>query len=715
MSETAVEKKTTRPGVAEESMIVRMSSLDNMLQLAGEVIIVSSNLNAMSRQIREGVPISRSVTNDIKDLAITSSRISSDLHNLVSNVRNVDMSDLFARFQRLARDTSRRLGKAIRFEVEGQEICIDKKMSEKIYDPIAHQIRNAMSHGIEDEQTRKAAGKDPLGTVKLSVKNMENSTVIAISDDGAGIDTERIRKKVVEMGLCEPAQAEKLKERELFDYLFLPGFSTSQTTSSTSGRGVGLDVVKSVMNEVNAEIKIETQRGHGTTFSFILPKVTAVNISDALLVRANENYFAFPIASVVASSSIPLSQVNTTTGRGKTILYLGGILPLFDLLGVFGEIPVDREQDQEHIRVLIVEHKSKKVAYVVSDFLNPQKIVISEFDEKIKVPGLLGTAILSGRQLAMVIDLPRLVEQTIGRDNEVDKRDLLGQLQLDTPTDDPDDFFTMSPAEEKTSPTQSTAQSVDNEPEDASGIEIQDSAFLNEVESMLSTLNKELLTFDESRDKQTADSVFRMMHSIKGNLTMCGAEESASIAHRTETLLTRVRESELELQDEVFDVLFDTCSYLEEVVSACLKNQKPRGVPDKLEQGLRGFEQEKETTAQTNEIDIDSMQIPLDATGEFYLSSRRREGTQLFQVRIEFEKSDQPDFLIAYLILRRIQGVADVLGTLPAMCEIEAGTCSTKIAALIALREPKPDLLKQLETNLKTYYGVKRFEANPFA
>lgn len=713
MSETATRKKNTRSGVGEESMIVRMSSLDNMLQLAGEVIIVSSNLNAMSRQIREGVPISRSVSNDIKDLAITSSRISSDLHNLVSNVRNVDMSDLFARFQRLARDTSRRLGKAIRFEVEGQDICIDKKMSEKIYDPIAHQIRNAMSHGIEDEQTRKAAGKDPVGTVRLSVRNMENSTVIEISDDGGGIDTEKVREKVIQMNLCEPGQAEKLRDQELFEYLFLPGFSTSQTTSSTSGRGVGLDVVKSVMDEVNAEIKIETRPGTGTTFSFILPKVTAVNISDALLVRANENYFAFPIASVVASSSVPISQVNTTTGRGKTILYLGGILPLFDLLEVFGEFPVSRDQDQDHLRVLIVEHKSKKVAYVVSDFLNPQKIVISEFDEKIKVPGLLGTAILSGRQLAMVIDLPHLVEQTIGTDNEVDKRGVLSQLQQNAIADE-DDFFTMTPDK--------PARAAASEPEkdfgpsgDTLDLEIQDSAFLNEVESMLSTLNKELLTFDEKRDRETADSVFRMMHSIKGNLTMCGAEESASIAHRTETLLTQAREGKLELKDEVFDVFFDSCSYLEDVVNACLKNQKPPQVPEKLEQGLSGFEQQKSEDSPDRPIDIDSMQIPLDSTGEFYLSSRRRDGTNLYQLKIEFEKSDQPDFLVAYLILRRIQGVADVLGTLPGMSEIESGICSTGLAALIASRDQNPELLKQLETNLKTYYGVKRFEANPFA
>ncbi|MHC4537907.1 MAG: hypothetical protein ACYS6K_28590 [Planctomycetota bacterium] len=149
-------------------MIVRLSSLDNMLELAGEVIIVSSNLNAMSREITEGAEVSRILSDNVKDLAITSSRISSDLHNLVTDVRTVGMGDLFTRFRRIARDTSRRLGKVIRFELEGVDICIDKRTSEKIYDPIAHQIRNAMAHGIEDKETRVKLGKDPVGTVTVS-------------------------------------------------------------------------------------------------------------------------------------------------------------------------------------------------------------------------------------------------------------------------------------------------------------------------------------------------------------------------------------------------------------------------------------------------------------------------------------------------------------------------------------------------------------------
>jgi two-component system chemotaxis sensor kinase CheA len=196
-------KKETSSGSAnQESMVVRLSSLDNMLELAGEVIIVSSNLNVLSRGIQEGTEVSRTLAENVKDLAITSSRISSDLHNLVTDVRTVGMGGLFARFRRIARDTSRRLGKAIRFELEGEDVCIDKRTSEKIYDPIAHQIRNAMAHGIEDKETRIAQGKDPVGSVTVKVRNTEINTVIDVIDDGGGIDTDTVRRKVLKMGLC---------------------------------------------------------------------------------------------------------------------------------------------------------------------------------------------------------------------------------------------------------------------------------------------------------------------------------------------------------------------------------------------------------------------------------------------------------------------------------------------------------------------------------
>lgn len=196
---------------------------------------------------------------------------------------------------------------------------------------------------------------------------------------------------------------------------------------------------------------------------------------------------------------------------------------------------------------------------------------------------------------------------------------------------------------------------------------------------------------------------------------MCGAEEPASITHQVETILERARRGALELNEDAFDVLFDGSAYLEQVVESLLKNQKPSVPSDKLLAGIEKFRQEEKKTDRAASIDIDNAQVVLDATGEFYLSSRRREGAVLYQCRIEFNPGDQPNFLVAYLILRRLQRVADVLGTFPAMADIETGLCQGGIVVLFAPRDPKPDLLETLGENLKRYYGVERFEAATYA
>ncbi|MBL7142650.1 MAG: chemotaxis protein CheW [Phycisphaerae bacterium] len=708
-------KSSSGPATSnQESMIVRLSSLDNMLELAGEVIIVSSNLNAMSREIQEGAKVSRVLSDNVKDLAITSSRISSDLHNLVTDVRTVGMGDLFARFRRIARDTSRRLGKVIRFELEGVDICIDKRTSEKIYDPIAHQIRNAMAHGIEDKEIRVKLGKDPVGTVTVRVCNTENNTIIDVIDDGGGIDKEAVRRKVLKMELTDDKTLDGLSDEALFEYLYIPGFSTAEQTSATSGRGVGLDVVRDVMNQINGETRIKSEEGKGTTFSFILPKITAVNISDALLVRAEKMTFAFPISSVVASQAISVNEVTTIRGTSRTIKYLGRILPLFDLLEIFGESPVKIQDNQ--MRAIIVEYKNKRAAFVISDFMNPQKIVISEFDCEIKVPGLIGTAILTGRQMGLVIDLPGLFEQTFGNGKEMD---INKSIRIDTCVknnlmmDKENTPQTVSASTETMIPA---ATEADESVYEELDIDRPDSQFLKEVEVMLARLNQELFTLEEKHDTETADAIFRLVHSIKGNLTMCGAEEPASITHQVETILERARRGALELNDEVFDVLFDGSAYLEQVVQSLLTNQKPPVPSDKLLAGMENFRQEEKKTDQGATVAaLDNAQAVLDPTGEFYLSSRRRDGAVLYRCHIEFNPGDQPHFLVAYLILRRLQRVADVLGSFPAMTDIEAGLCKGGIVVLLAPRDPKPDLLDTLDKNLKRYYGVERFEAATYA
>jgi chemotaxis protein histidine kinase CheA len=675
-----------------ESMVVQLNQLDKMLDLAGEVIIISSNLGALSRQISVGATLSATAYDDVRDLAVTSSRISSDLHRLVSNVRTVPMGHLFMRFRRLVRDTSRRLGKTVHFELHGEDVLVDKKLSEHIYDPIAHQLRNAIAHGVEDEQTRLQQGKDPVGTISLRVLEKENSTVIEVCDNGAGINPEAIRKRIVAQGLLEPDKAAGLTTDQLHDYLFMPGFSTMTTASTTAGRGVGLDVVRSVIHQLEGDMRIQSTPGNGTTFSTILPKITAVNISDALLVHVNQNSFAFPITSVVASLSVGPDEITTTTGRGRSIIYLGHILPVFDLLEVLGEPGVP---PGDTLRILIVEYKHRQAAFVVSDFGNPQKIVITEFSHSLSVPGLTGTAILSGRHMALVVDLPVLMELTFGKASLSSVTEsLLPCSQEECGADDEP-------------PTPQVAAITDT-------VALPDSEFLIEVETMLELLNRELLQLDEKRDMDTAHAVFRLMHSIKGNLTMYGADEPASVTHDLETLLARIRSGVLDMHDDLFGILFDGLAYLEDTVGLLLKQQATGPIPQRLAEGLDTFSQ-KQTDMPPDTVDFDNQDIELDSMGQFTLSSRRRAGTLLRQCVLEFDPGDQPAFLVAYLIITRLQSKIDVLGTLPALTDIENGLCHHQLKVLVAPHDAEPDIFERLSNNLKHYYGVKRFDVLPYA
>ncbi|MFW6256344.1 MAG: ATP-binding protein, partial [Candidatus Sumerlaeota bacterium] len=607
---------------------------------------------------------------------------------------------------------SRRLGKPIHFELEGEDITIDKKISEKIYEPIAHQIRNAMAHGIETEDERRRAGKDPMGRVTVRVRNLENMTAIEVIDDGRGIDPEMLREKVVEKGLVEADRARNLTADDLYDYLYLPGFSTAKSASNTAGRGVGMDVVRTTMNEIGGETRIQSEVGKGTVFAFLLPMVTAVNISDAFLVRAGNVCFAFPINSVIASQSVKVKDITTTTGKGRSIIYLGNILPLFDLMEVFGEPRIQPEEDGTH-RVLILEHKKQQLAYVVSDFLSPQKIVITEFNGSMQVSGLSGTATLSGRKLGMVVDLPKMFEQTLGLENGIEQGRGLLSNAVQKLEESVASAKTAQPDTDEAEPDKTSSQ---DEEEDALA-ERPDSEFLEELGSMMSRLNRELLAFEENREKDRADSIFRLVHSIKGDFTMFGLERAASITHRLETLLSGVCQDQREATDRLFDALFDGAAYLEEIVKACSDGEALPTVPDKLKEVLEELiePEQKPEAASVKVADLQDAQIELDPTGEFYLSSRRREGAPLFQCRIQFDSGDQPDFLVAYLILRRIQRVADVIGSLPRMADIEAGICVNAIAVLFSPRIPQPDLIENLGNNLKRYYGVSRFEATPFA
>ena len=388
-----------------DRMAVKISHLDRLLGLTGEIIISASNISILQRHLStSSVNIDKNSLEMIKNVAMTTNRISSDLHHLVMDIRMVPIKETFLRFRRLVRDLAKKRGRQVDFEIVGEDTLVDKTVAEKLYEPLAHQIRNAVDHGLEDPLERKHVGKPPTGQLVLTAYKKEGFTYVSVADDGHGLDEARIRQVAVEKGFLPPAAAQAISESECWNLIMQPGFSTASEATEISGRGVGMDVVKSTVESLGGEIVIETRRGHGTNFTYKIPQLSAVNITDALIIRSGESYYAVPIGNVVATQSFSLSDVNTTMEATESIIYLGTIVPLYDLRGLLTGTPLGDDEFRANLPVIIIDSKNGRIALKVSEFIRPQKLVLIPLPEIFSVRGVAGTTILGGNQLGMVLD-----------------------------------------------------------------------------------------------------------------------------------------------------------------------------------------------------------------------------------------------------------------------------------------------------------------------
>ncbi|MDR2302765.1 MAG: chemotaxis protein CheW, partial [Deltaproteobacteria bacterium] len=376
-----VAKDPTKAGVPAapelDRMAVKISHLDRLLGLTGEIIISASNISILQRHLSTSLSnLDKNSLEMIKNVALTTNRISSDLHHLVIDIRMVPIKETFLRFRRLVRYLAKKRGRQVDFEIVGEDTLVDKTVAERLYEPLAHQIRNAVDHGLEDPLERKHVGKDPTGQLVLTAYKKEGFTYVSVSDDGHGLDETKIRQVAVEKGFLPPAAAQAISAAECWNLIMQPGFSTATEATEISGRGVGMDVVKSTVESLGGEIIIETAKGKGSTFTYKIPQLSAVNITDALIIRSGESYYAVPIGNVVATQSFTLSDVNTTMEATESIIYLGSIVPLHDLRGLLTGAPLPDAEFSENLPVIIIDSKNGRLALKVSEFIRPQKLVL---------------------------------------------------------------------------------------------------------------------------------------------------------------------------------------------------------------------------------------------------------------------------------------------------------------------------------------------------
>ncbi|HEX8704561.1 MAG TPA: chemotaxis protein CheA [Myxococcaceae bacterium] len=389
---------TARPA-RERTLRVGLDRLDRMLDLTGEIAIARGRLATMLEQAGRYTP------QQLLEAHRDADRLYLDLQELVMKARLVPIGRVFQVFARSLRELCATTGKQVRLEVSGEDVELDTTLMELVRDPLTHLVRNAVDHGIELPEVRQALGKDPMGTLKLQARHESGGILVQISDDGAGLDRDRIRERARAMGLIGPN--EEREDAELFQLIFTPGFSTAERVTELSGRGIGLDVVRSNIEALRGSISLETEAGKGTTLSLRLP--LTLSLIEGFLVGAAAETYVLPLESVLECMDLPSSE--RRTGRTGVLNLRGRVLPYLRLREHFGlEGPPPARES-----VVIVGHgRGQQTGLVVDSLLGQAQTVIKPLSRLFQqLPGISGSAILGTGRVALVLDLSALLRKLV--------------------------------------------------------------------------------------------------------------------------------------------------------------------------------------------------------------------------------------------------------------------------------------------------------------
>lgn len=370
---------------------VDIDRLDNLMNLVSELIIIKTRL--------EGID-SDSTDQNMTEALEYLERITTNLHDAVMKVRMVPIERVFSRFPRMVRDLSRELEKDINLQISGEETELDRTVIDEIGDPLIHLIRNAIDHGIEDKHERSNSKKAPVGKVDLRAFQDGNSVVIEVEDDGKGINVDKVKRKAIKNGIINQVESDALSEKDAVELLFKPGFSTAEVISDVSGRGVGLDVVKTKIESLGGTVEVETSTNNGSKFIIRLPLTLA--IIQALLVNVGNEKYAIPLNSIKEITSIKTNSIRNVQGQ-EVIVYRNGVLPIVRLTNVL-DIK-DYKEDEEELTIVIVKKGEKNSGFIVDSLIGQQEIVIKSLGKYLaSIKNIAGATILGDGQVALIID-----------------------------------------------------------------------------------------------------------------------------------------------------------------------------------------------------------------------------------------------------------------------------------------------------------------------
>lgn len=388
------------PAAMEQTIRVEVKRLDQLMNLSGELVLSKNRLLTIYDELEERYD-GEQFLDKLNQVANSLSIITTDIQLAVMKTRMQPVSKVFSKFPRVVRDLSRELGKQIELELSGEETELDKSIIEEIGDPIMHMIRNSCDHGIEDPATRLSLGKSERGVVQLKAYNEGNHIIIEIADDGKGLDADMLRQKCIEKNLITEKEADQMSDKEAFALIFKPGFSTAQKVTSVSGRGVGMDVVKTNIEKLNGIIEIDSELGKGSVFRLKIPLTLA--IMQSLLVGAQEEYYAIPLASVIETVRVPLDSIYTI--EGKNVLRLRDeVISLVRLADVFNVKQVFESDTQAY--VVIIGVAESKLGVIIDTLVGQEEIVIKSMGDYLQnIPGIAGATIRGDGGVTLIVDV----------------------------------------------------------------------------------------------------------------------------------------------------------------------------------------------------------------------------------------------------------------------------------------------------------------------
>lgn len=384
----------------EDVIRVDVERVEALMNLVGELVLDRNRIVKLASSLEQKEePLVEELVESITGM----SRTVSDLQDAVMKLRMQPVKKIFSKFPRVVRDLAKKLNKKVQLILEGEDTEIDRSILDKLEDPLIHLVRNAIDHGIEPPEERIRAGKPEVGTVKLGAYQEGDRIIIYIEDDGKGIDPEKVKKKAIEKGLITPEQAENMSDKEAFELIFMPGFSTAEKVSDVSGRGVGMDVVASTIHSLRGNIEIDSQLGQGTKIVMKLPLTVA--IIRTLMVAVNDRIFAIPLFSVVEIVKYRPENVKKV-GHFKSLMLRDEVFLLFTLNELF-----EIEDEKEKRYVVIVKVGEKNIAIAVEEMFGEEEIVIKPLGELLEdVKGVAGATITGDGKVVLIVDPNSLIQ-----------------------------------------------------------------------------------------------------------------------------------------------------------------------------------------------------------------------------------------------------------------------------------------------------------------